>query len=215
MCEMSSETDDPLLSAALRGDQRALADLMDRHRPRLERIVQLRMDPCLQGRIDPADVVQETCVAALDRFDAYRHGNREFPFFLWLRLETLQKLVDLHRFHLGAKMRSAYGEVSLHGGAPPVSSASLAGQLIGKLSTASGAVMRAELSLLVEDALNKMSAEDREILCLRHFEELSNIEAASVLGLSATAASNRHVRALRRLRSVFQSIPGGLDQLTL
>ena len=160
-------------------------------------------------------MVQETYVAALQRFTSYRDGPRDYPFFLWLRLETLQKLIDLYRFHLGAKMRTAYGEITLQGGAPPVSSASIAGQLIGKLSTASRAVMRAELSLLVEDALNKMSDDDREIICLRHFEELSNSEAAKVLNLSPTAASNRHIRALRRLRSVFQSIPGGPDELAL
>ncbi len=208
-------TEDLLLSAALSGDEHALAQLMDLHRSRLERIVELRMDTRLQGRVDPADVVQETYLAALKRFSFYRDGKREYPFFLWLRLEALQKLVDLHRFHLGTRMRSAYDEVSLHGGGPPVSSASLAGQLIGRISTASGAIMRAELSLLVEEALNQMSFEDREILCLRHYEELSNAEAANVLGLSPTAASNRHVRALRRLRTVFKSISGGIDHLTL
>lgn len=188
---------------------------MQRYRERLERIVELRMDRRLQGRVDPADIVQETCLAALDRFSAYRESDRSCPFFLWLRMETLQKLVDAHRFHLGAKMRSAYGEVSLHGGAPPVSSVSLAGQLIGRLSTASNAFMRAELSLLVEDALNQLTPDDREILALRHYEELSNSEAAQVLGLSPTAASNRHVRALRRLKKAFRALPGGLDEISL
>ncbi|KAA5541792.1 sigma-70 family RNA polymerase sigma factor [Roseiconus nitratireducens] len=213
MSAVFSPSDDDLLAAALRGDRTALATLMNRSRERLERIVELRMDQALQGRVDPADIVQETFVAALDRFAAYRDKDSPYPFFLWLRLETLQKLVDVHRFHLGTKMRSAYGEVSLHGGAPPVDSASMAGQLIGRASTASGVVMRAELSLMVEKALNDMSVEDREMLALRHFEELTNSETAAVLGISPTAACNRHVRALKRLRSVFQSLPDGLDGL--
>ncbi len=202
---------DELLAVAAGGDRSALAALYDRYRQRLERIIKLRLDRRLQGRVDPADVVQETYLAVQRKFDDYAVSPR-MPLFLWLRLETLQKLVDVQRFHLGAKMRAVGNEIALHrGGLPPVTSISLAEQLLGRLSTASHAAMRAELKIKVEEALNSIDDSDREMLVLRHFEELSNAEAAHVLGLSPTAACNRYVRALKRLKTVFEEMPGGMD----
>src|SRR6266699_3312260 len=204
-------TNDELLEAARNGDEAALAALVERHRDWLERMVALRMDRRLQGRVDPADVVQEAYLALRGKFPQYSADPR-MPFFLWLRLEVGQKLVDVHRFHLGTKMRDAGQEVSLHRGAlPQVTSLSLAEHLLGKLTTASRAAMRAELKLRVQEALNSMDPHDREDLILRHFEELSNAEAAQVLGIKPSAAVNRYVRALRRLKDVFQGMPGGIE----
>jgi RNA polymerase sigma-70 factor (ECF subfamily) len=204
-------TDQQLLDAARGGDEGALATLVERYRDRLERMVRLRMDRRLQGRVDPADVVQEAYLSLRGKFSQYQADPR-LPFFLWLRLEVGQKLVDLHRFHLGAQMRDAGQEVSLHRGAlPQVTSLSLAEHLLGKLSTASKAAMRVELKLRVQEALNSMDPHDREVLILRHFEELSNAEAAQVLGIKPSAAVNRYVRALKRLKEVFQGMPGGIE----
>src|SRR5438876_3305765 len=208
---VDTRTDEELLDAARNGDDCALALLFERHRDRLERMVRLRMDRRLQGRVDPADVVQDAYLAVRGKFPQYSAEPR-LPFFLWLRLEVGQKLVDVHRFHLGTKMRDAGQEVSLHGGPlPQVSSLSLAEQLLGKLTSASQAAMRVELKLRVQEALNSMGPDDREVLILRHFEELSNAEAAQVLGIKPSAAVNRHVRALKRLKDVFQGMPGGIE----
>jgi RNA polymerase sigma-70 factor (ECF subfamily) len=204
-------TNDDLLDAARGGDEGALAALVERHRERLERMVRLRLDRRLQGRVDPADVVQEAYLAVRGKFPQYGADPR-LPFFLWLRLEVGQKLVDVHRFHLGTKMRDAGQEVSLHTGAlPQVTSLSLAEHLLGKLTTASKAAMRAELKIRVQEALNSMGPDDREVLILRHFEELSNAEVAQVLGIKPSAAVNRYVRALKRLKDVFQGMPGGIE----
>src|SRR6516165_6412533 len=108
-------SDVDLLDAARSGDEGALAGLVERHRDRLERMVGLRMDRRLQGRADPADVVQEAYLAVRGKFPQYCADPR-LPFFLWLRLEVGQKLADVHRFHLGAQMRDAGQEVSLHQG---------------------------------------------------------------------------------------------------
>jgi RNA polymerase sigma-70 factor (ECF subfamily) len=206
-----TRTNEELLDAARDGDEGALAALVQRHRHRLERMVSLRMDRRLQGRVDPADVVQDAYLALRGKFPRYCADPR-LPFFLWLRLEVGQKLVDVHRFHLGAQMREAGQEVSLYRGAlPQVSSLSLAEHLLGKLTTASQAAMRVELRLRVQEALNGMAPHDREVLILRHFEELSNAEAAQVLGIKPSAAVNRYVRALKRLRDVFQGMPGGIE----
>lgn len=204
-------SNEELLEAARRGDEAALAALFERHRDRLERMVRLRLDRRLQGRVDPADVVQDAYLTVCRKFPAFAAAGR-MDFFLWLRLEVGQKLIDVHRFHLAAQMRDAGQEVSLHQGAlPQVTSQSLAEQLLGKLTTASQAAIRVELKLRVQEALNSMSPEDREVLVLRHFEELSNSEAAQVLGIKPSAACNRYVRALKRLKEVFAGMPGGIE----
>jgi RNA polymerase sigma-70 factor (ECF subfamily) len=210
---MSPDSAEPdrLLHSACNGDESALAALFDLYRERLERMVKIRLDRRLQRRVDPADVVQETWVAVQRKFPKYA-ADSELPFFLWIRLETGQKLIDMHRMHLGTKMRDAGQEISLHrGGLPSVASITLAEQLLGRFSTASQAAMRAELKIKVQDALNGMDEHDREMLVLRHFEELTNSEAALALGISPTAACNRYVRALQRLKRVFEDMPGGIE----
>ena len=167
--------------------------------------------PCLPPTRHPADVVQEAYLAVRGKLPE-SGADPQLPFFLWLRLEVGQKLVDVHRFHLGAQMRDAGQEVSLYRGAlPQVSSLSLAEHLLGKLTTASQAAMRVELKLRVQEALNGMAPHDREVLVLRHFEELSNAEAAVVLGIKPSAAVTRYVRAAKRLKDVLQTMPGGSE----
>jgi RNA polymerase sigma-70 factor (ECF subfamily) len=197
-----------LLERALGGDCAALAELFHAHQGRLEQLVRLRLDRRLQGRLDPADVLQEAYLDVARRFPEYA-ADPKLPFFLWLRLLTGQRLVDLHRQHLGAKMRTAALEVSLYrGDFPRASSASLAELLLGRLTTASKAAIRAETQLRVQEALNALDPIDREVLVLRHFEMLSNEETAQVLGLKPSAASNRHLRALKRLKEIMAEVPG-------
>ena len=200
--------DDDLLGRARAGDPHALADLFDRHRGRLRHMVRLRLDRRLAGRLDADDVLQEAYLEADRRFAEYLR-DPAIPPFLWLRLVTGQKLTDLHRHHLGAKMRDAGMEVSLHRGAlPQASSVSLAELLLGRLTSPTRAAQRAEIQVRLQEALNRMDPIDREVLVLRHFEELSNAEAARVLGLEKTAASNRYIRALKRLKQAMAGSPG-------
>jgi RNA polymerase sigma-70 factor (ECF subfamily) len=206
---MPGETNDNelLLERALGGDCGALAELFQQYHGRLEQMVRLRLDRRLQGRLDPADVLQEAYLDVARRFPEYA-ANPELPFFQWLRLLTGQRLVDLHRQHLGAKMRDAGLEVSLYrGNCPRASSVSLAELLLGRLTTASQAAIRAETQLRVQEALNAMDPIDREVLVLRHFEMLSNEETAQELGLKPSATSNRHIRALKRLKEIMAQVP--------
>ncbi|MCA9139832.1 MAG: sigma-70 family RNA polymerase sigma factor [Planctomycetales bacterium] len=207
--EFTSETD--MFEAAKNGDQAALAMLFNLHRAHLERMVRLRLDRRLQRRVDPADVVQETYLGIQRKFAKYA-SDAALPLRIWLRLEVGQTLIDVHRRHLGAKMRDAGQEISIHRGAyPSVASKTLAAQLLGRVSTASKAAMRAEIQSKVQDALNEMDPHDREVLVLRHFEELSNSEVASTLGITSSAACNRYVRAIKRLKNVFDQMPGGIE----
>jgi RNA polymerase sigma-70 factor (ECF subfamily) len=197
-----------LLHRAADGDQQALADLFTRCEDRLLRMVQLRLDRRLQGRIDPADVVQEAYLEFARALPEYLR-NPSVPFFLWLRVITGRKLQALHRYHLGTRGRDAGREVSLHRGAlPRASSVSLAAQLLGRFTSPSEAALRAELQIRVQEALNSMHSLDREVLSLRHLEQLTNAETAEVLGIGEAAASNRFVRALKRLKNILVSAPG-------
>lgn len=134
------------------------------------------------------------------------------PAFLWLRWITGERLLSLHRRHLGSKVRDAGLEVSLHHGAlPQATSVSLAAMLLGRLTSPTRAAQRAELQLRLQDALNVMDPVDREVLTLRHFEDLNNNETAQVLGISKTAASNRYIRALKRLKDALAGMQGFFD----
>lgn len=199
---------DELLRRAEAGDEQARSDLFALYRQRLKAMVRLRLDRRLAGRIDPSDVVQEAYLDFARRLPEFL-ADRAVPFFLWLRGLTGQRLVDLHRRHLGAQMRSAGQEVSLYRGAlPAASSVSLANQLLGRLTSPTQAAVRAEMQLRLQEALNAMDPLDREVLVLRHFEELSNGETAEVLGIQKAAASKRYLRALARLKEILAAIPG-------
>jgi RNA polymerase sigma-70 factor (ECF subfamily) len=202
---MSSEsgTADLLNQRIHAGDQQALGRLFAEQRTRLRRMVQLRLDRRLQGRIDPEDVLQDAFVEASRRLAEYAADDRPMPPFLWLRFLTLQRVMALHRLHLGVKSRDVGREVSLYcGPLPAADSRSLAAQLLGRLTTPSRAAIRAEIQIKMQEALNAMDPLDREVLALRHFEELNNNETAAVLGLHKAAASQRYVRALRRLKEI-------------
>ncbi|HLW68403.1 MAG TPA: sigma-70 family RNA polymerase sigma factor, partial [Gemmataceae bacterium] len=204
---LSSDDSECLLQKAAAGDQDAWGRLLSRHRQRLHSMVSLRLDPRLAGRIDPSDVLQEAFLAATLQLKDFA-AQRNMPVFLWLRLVAGQKLAGLHRHHLGKKMRDAGREVSLYKGAlPQASSAALAARLMGNDTAPSEAARKAELVLRLETALNTMDPLDREVLVLRHFEELSNGEAAQVLDIQQPAASKRYIRALQRLKDILRSMP--------
>ncbi len=204
-----------LVERAAQGNDQAWQQLMSDHWARLRRMVALRMDPRLQGRIDPSDVVQESYIDAARRLPEYAK-NPTMPFFVWLRWLTGQRLMEQHRRHLGAQARDASREVSLyHGAFPEATAADLAANVLGELSTPSKAVIRVEQIKRLQEALESLEPIDREILVLRHFEQLSNGEAAQVLDLDKSTASKRYTRALVRLKGVLTAMPGGSEDLAL
>ena len=210
MTEMESERDE-LFERLCSGEKEALAGLFSRHRERLWRIVDFRLDRRLYGRVDADDILQEAYLAAASRIDHYLEDTSK-SFFIWLRLITNQTLIDVHRRHLGAQMRDAGRDVSIQGkGASQATSTSLAIQLLGSFTSPSQAVMKNEMSRRLEEAISGMEPIDQEVLALRHFEELSNSEVAEVLGIQQKAASIRYVRAVKRLKTLLGKIPGFLD----
>lgn len=191
-----------VLDRATAGDDAALQDVFARCRERLRRMVQFRLDRRLQGRLDASDVVQDAFFEASHRIADYR-ANRPMPLLLWLRFLVAERLTTLHRQHFGVQARDAEREVSLYGGPlPAASSAALAAQLVGQLTSPSEAAVRVERTLRLQEALNEMDEIDREVLALRHFEHLSRTETAQVLGITEAAAGKRYLRALARLKTI-------------
>jgi RNA polymerase sigma-70 factor, ECF subfamily len=207
----SGSTD--LLERLRAGDKRALAELFEGYRDRLRRMVELRMDPRLRARLDASDVLQEAYLELAGDLDAYLRDPKLGP-LLWMRLHVGRRLTTLHRKHLGTRMRDAGLEISLYREAlPEASSAALASMLLGRHTSPTQAAQRAERLLRVQEGLNSLDPIDREILALRHFEQLNRAETAQVLGISQEAGAKRYFRALKRLKDVLASSPGGGEEL--
>lgn len=206
-----SDSDLEALQQAGEGRDAVLGELLERHRRRLLRMVHLRMHRGMKARAGASDVLQDAYVEAAERVEEYLKDPK-LPFFLWLRIITAQRLIRLQRRHLGAKKRDVRRQVPIHGGAMPgATSIALVNDLIARGTTPTQAIARDELKAYLATAIDGMKPEDREILVLRHFEELSNVEAAAELGIEPPAASKRYVRALRRLHEILSAIPGADD----
>jgi RNA polymerase sigma-70 factor (ECF subfamily) len=206
----SSETN-RLLDRAASGDGASWGSLLTRHEARLRRMVAFRLDPRLRGRVDPSDVMQDVHLEASKHLPDYLR-DPGIPLFLWLRGIAGHKLLEVHRHHLGTPMRDPRREIALQRGGPPgATSAAIAAQLLGHATRPSEAAMRAESRRRLQEALNAMELLDREVLALRHIEQLTNAEAARVLGIKEAAAGKRYLRALERLREALRQMPGGLD----
>jgi RNA polymerase sigma-70 factor, ECF subfamily len=203
---MVADSTSALIKRARDHDPTAIGELLNKYRDRLHRFVDIRMDDRLRGRIDPSDVIQEACLAATRQMPDYFEQN-EMPFYIWLRLVAAQKLIGLHRHHLHVKARNARRDVRFFNALPNASSALLAAQLLGRTTGPSQAAIRAEQQRRLKEVLDGMEPAEREIIVLRHFEQLSNSEAARLMGWNESTTSTRHLRALKRLKTIVASMP--------
>lgn len=188
--------------------EQVLAEAFGRYRGRLWRIVSFRLDPVVARRVDIDDVMQEAWLAALQRVPNFIE-NQALSLFVWVRLIVCQTIVDLHRHHLGTQMRDAYREASI-GSLDLTRSTthSIAARLLATATSPSGAAIRSEVAEKLRKAIDQMDPIDREVLALRHFEELANHEIAEVLNIEQKAASIRYVRAVKRLGKILEDLPG-------
>lgn len=182
------------------GDTAALALLFENCRPRLRRMVELRLDARLAARLDPSDVLQEVYLDIAGQIDGYLRAPK-VNFYIWLRGLALERLLKLQRRHLGADCRAVGREEVF----PLESSAALAKQLLARGPSPGDAVVKAELRRRVQLALAKLDDDDREIILMRDFEGMTNGEVAQTLGLSASGATMRYGRALFRLKEILNS----------
>jgi RNA polymerase sigma-70 factor (ECF subfamily) len=179
----------PWLHALRDGEPAALAALYEHYRPRLRQMVRLRIDPRLAARVDPSDVLQEAFMDAAQQVGNYLK-DPQVVFYVWLRGLAWKRLLKLQRAHLGAQCRAVNREMALPGN----SSVNLAQQLLARGSSPSKAMVQKELQERVQRALACLPPEDREVILMRKFEDLSNSEVSQALSLSEAAASMRYGR---------------------
>jgi RNA polymerase sigma-70 factor (ECF subfamily) len=205
----SSQTN-RLLQRPVDRDQQALAELFARHRERLRKMVRLRLDRRLRARFDSSTMLQHVYQDVQRRIGEYLSGPSR-SFFLWLRQITGQFIAEMHRQYLGELVGPGQEITLTRGALPAVTPAALAAQLVGDRH-ANQASARADMMLRLQEALNGMAPADREVLALCHFEELSEEETASVLGIDRTVATLQYLRALKRLKEILNGIPGFFDR---
>lgn len=194
------DDEDRLIMQAGHGDAAASERLLCRYRDRLRQMAAFRIDPRLRRRLDASDIVQEAMLHASRRMEAWL-ADPKIPLFLWLRLIVAETIVDAHRHHLDVQGRDPRREeYDSHHWTPHSSIPCLAEQLMGSITPPSKAAERDELAGKVKQILEELDPLDREIIALRHGEQLSRQEAADVLGIPVETAAKRYVRAVTRLR---------------
>jgi RNA polymerase sigma-70 factor (ECF subfamily) len=197
------ELETELLQQAAVGEREAVGALLMLHRDRLKRMVIARIDPRVAGRIDSSDIIQEVSAEAATRIHEYV-SKPEVSFFHWLRFLTKQKIAETLRRHVHAQARDVRREMSMHQAAEDGSSFALCQMIMGDLTSPSEAIAKVEMLALVEVAIRQLDPTDREILVLRHFEQLTTAEAAVELGITPNTCRQRHLRALKRMRELLQ-----------
>ena len=210
--DQKAQEDQRLHEGLQRGDTQVLAEVLQLNRNRMLRSVRIYSDSRLAKRLCAEDVVQEVYLAAAQRLGHYAQDGFTRP-YTWLRAVMQQTLIDLHRRHLGAQARDARREVAQAHGGLDATSRALAKELSGSITSPSGVAMRTETNELLIAAIDHLAPADREIIALRHFEDLGNGEIADVLGIEEKAASIRYVRAIRRLKQALEAAGLGLSEL--
>lgn len=199
--QVEDEDDDlDLIGRAAEGDEAAQNELFSAHRDRLQRMIRLRLDRRVQGRLDSSDILQEAYIDVFRNLPRYVEAPQT-SFFIWLRNVVGLKLAEVHRRHLTTEKRDARRDISIYRGAlPAINSISLAAQLLGQLTSPSQGVVKTEMRVRLQEVLDGLDDLDREVIALRHFEQLNSQEVADVLEMSKSGASSRYIRALQRLK---------------
>jgi len=198
---LKSPDTDELLRRTSHGSAAARDQLLMRHRNRLRKLIAYHMDRRLAARVDPSDVVQDVLIEAARKLPEFME-ERPLPFYPWLRQIACDRLIELHRQHVQAQKRSVRREEPGALALPDESLAELASRLVTSATSPSQRLLRKEIQERIRAALKRLPGRDREVLEIRHLEQLSVAETAAVLGISQAAVKTRHLRALQRLQEL-------------
>jgi RNA polymerase sigma-70 factor (subfamily 1) len=197
---MTTSPDDVLLGRLRAGDVQALAEYLEARKPQLTAFVERSLGPALRGKVEPADVLQETAVAALHALPRAELAGRD-PFG-WLCQIAEQRIIDLHRRFFGAQKRAAGRETPLDAPAGPAGERQLIDLLVISMTTPSMAVIRDERQRKLMEALAALPEESRTALRLRYVENLPSKEIAERLGKTDGAVRVLLTRTLGRLQKL-------------
>lgn len=192
---------DTMLRRAAAGDHVSIDALLEQHRSALKKMLAVRMDPRVQGRIDPSDVVQETLTLASQRLPKYA-AEQPIPFYPWLRQIALEKLAVQHNHHLRVAKRSVVREQDVRAEISDASVCGLAQQIVGTVESPSQTMMREEMVQRLRDALDTLREADREVIIMRFLEHMNSRDIGATLGISEAAVNMRKMVAIERIRKV-------------
>ena len=201
---------DMLVERAEQGDSAAVQELFSRYRAQLRRMISVHMDRRMAVRVDPSDVVQDTLVQASNKLSDYLQ-QRPLPFYPWLRRLASERLIQLYRHHIRSQKRSILREQTRQISLPDESVVELANQLIASDTSPSSRFARGQRLDQVKSALERLATTDREVLVLRHLEQLTVPQTAEVLGVSQSVVKTRHFRAIQRLHRLLEESSGKLE----
>ena len=181
----------------------AMDALLQRYRDGIKNMIKCRMDARLKQRVDESDIVQDVMLEASTRMEKYR-DDQKMPFGICLRQLATDRMIDLYRQHCLAQKRDIRKERAVADNWNQHSTIMLVNQLQDPHVTPAQNAINQELQERMMAQIEELESEDREILFMRHIEQLSNSEIANILGLTAPAASMRYLRALKKLQSRMQ-----------
>jgi len=184
-------------------DRGELVAAFEQNRDRLLRLIATRLDRRLAGRVDPSDIFQETFLRANAAFDEFCRLS-EMPVYNWLRIQVQFAVGDCHRTHLGTMKRA----VGMEHHSPGDTVLRVFEELAESMVSPASQIANADLAEQIREMIASMPEMDREILQLRHVEEMTVSEAAAELGISVEAAKKRHLRAIRRLQELCDGLNG-------
>ncbi len=197
------QSDESLLNLVTNGDVAALGILFQRYEPKLKKLVAKQLDPRLLRRVDVSDVIQEVHIELSKRIDEFAK-ERALTLYHWMCFITKQKVAELARHHILAQIRDVRREVPIQRSISGNSSIVLATHLISQVSSPSSVITKAEVSKLVNQAIENLEPEGRDAIVMRHVDHLKTDQAAELLGISQAAFRQRYFRALRQLRKLLK-----------
>jgi RNA polymerase sigma-70 factor, ECF subfamily len=202
MQSLGENSEDGFVLLAANGDSAAIEKLVMLHTDRLKRMVVARMDQRLTRRMEISDIIQEVHFEISKRLPEYL-SKSDIPFFVWVRLLAKQKLAELVRRHVLAQVRDVRREQQLQQNFAD-SSVVLCGYFGDRIDSPSSAMRKVELREILLRGIETLPETDREILLLRHVEQLTSAEAAAELKISENTCRQRHLRALKRMKGMLE-----------
>ncbi len=173
------------------------------HHARLLRMIEVRLQPELRARVEANDVLQEAFIEAYRQLRTGVSAPKGSS-FVWLRLIVGQQLVAVYRRYCQTQKRNVAREFSISEKRVQPDATATSLFLVGNYTSPSVAAQRVELAEKVKACLEQLSEPDSEVLCMRHFEQLSNRETAEELNVSPNTASVMYMRALKKFKVILK-----------
>jgi RNA polymerase sigma-70 factor (ECF subfamily) len=194
-----SEPDEQLIKRIRAHDERALGDFLELRRPQLTAFIERRLGTALRRKVEPDDLLQETCAEAVRSLPQAELDERDV--FGWLCQIAERRIIDAHRRFIASQKRDAGREVAIHA-APDTSRGGLIDLLVASMTSASKVFSRNQKQIRLLAALEQLPQEQREALRLRYVDGLPSKQIAEQMGKTDGAVRVMLTRSLAKLQQI-------------